>query len=302
MRKLVSISAGRYGVSLKCEVCGAFGYMILSGAIKNQEKALASVPGHHWQGWYLCNTELCPTCHPKAKTIGGGHPLSANAVERLKMGRDSAPPAHATAPPEMTIKDDKLCLLDFFTLRMLPPGIKTCEARLRPLETAEALNLLKHGFESAVGYADSAAIIGKTLGLQIPVNRTTVRLQPGARAIVVQSTGPRMIPGATELPAGARIDFVLLEVSRLEEPRERQSEAPRRQVSADRQGKAAARDTALGTPRGAEKAWYPKTKRKPSAKARKAVSLAKEKRGKAERARVRAKARKGKGGKTMAGV
>lgn len=65
---------------------------------------------------------------------------------------------------------------------------------------------------SAVGHADTAAVFAKVLGIPVPCNRETVTLHAGQLAILGQYSGPRLPEGATTLPEGARIKWLLVEV------------------------------------------------------------------------------------------
>lgn len=66
--------------------------------------------------------------------------------------------------------------------------------------------------DSAVGHADTAAVFTDVLGLPVRANRTTVSLAPGNAVIVGQYRGPRLPEGATRLPDGATIQWLLVEV------------------------------------------------------------------------------------------
>jgi hypothetical protein len=81
-------------------------------------------------------------------------------------------------------------------------SLETVRDGLRPLTGG--------AWTSAVGHADTAALFSKLLGMEVPVNRTTLRLERGDGLIVGQYVGPRLPEGATELPEGARIDWLLV--------------------------------------------------------------------------------------------
>ncbi|RLG41407.1 MAG: hypothetical protein DRO01_02690 [Thermoproteota archaeon] len=49
--------------------------------------------------------------------------------------------------------------------------------------------------ESAIGHPGAAALLADILGLEIPVQRRRVELEPGDEAIVIQLQGPRLAPG-----------------------------------------------------------------------------------------------------------
>ena len=65
---------------------------------------------------------------------------------------------------------------------------------------------------SAVGHADTAAVFSSILGVEIPCNRATVALKDGDLALVGQYSGPRLPEGATSLPEGAAIKWLVVAV------------------------------------------------------------------------------------------
>jgi len=76
--------------------------------------------------------------------------------------------------------------------------------------TAAQIVATEEAVLSAVGHADTAAVISYVLNYPVPANRATVKLSPGDRALVAQYIGPRLTEGATSLPEGARLEFYLL--------------------------------------------------------------------------------------------
>ena len=64
---------------------------------------------------------------------------------------------------------------------------------------------------SIVGHEDTARLFSTLLGVDVPVNRTSVQLDPRDKLIVGQYSGPRLPEGATGLPEGASIRWVLVE-------------------------------------------------------------------------------------------
>jgi hypothetical protein len=100
-------------------------------------------------------------------------------------------------------------LLNAFSLNMIshPAVISTT-----PVDLEQARQLLADGFESAVGHADTAAIFSGLLGTTVPMARRTITLAPGETALVGQYAGPRLPEGATTLPPGATITWLLVTV------------------------------------------------------------------------------------------
>lgn len=94
-------------------------------------------------------------------------------------------------------------LLNAFSLNMLG-DLQAARTSLRRLALDEASELAV-GAESAVGHEDTAAVFGALLGVLVPCRRATVTLAPGDTALVGQYVGPRLPPGARNLPGGAEI-------------------------------------------------------------------------------------------------
>jgi len=93
---------------------------------------------------------------------------------------------------------------------MLPQGGTFHNLGVFPLSPQEAAQHLSGGFLSAVGHADTARLIGSQLGVEVPVNRASVVLEPGDCVVVAQYLGPRLPEGATSLPDGAEIRYFLV--------------------------------------------------------------------------------------------
>jgi hypothetical protein len=102
-------------------------------------------------------------------------------------------------------------LLNAFSLNMVAEPQGSLLFREIPLD--EARNLLAAGFMSAVGHADTAAVMASQLGVTVPTNRATIAFTKGDRAIVGQYKGPRLPEGATALPEGATIVWYSIEVA-----------------------------------------------------------------------------------------
>lgn len=101
-------------------------------------------------------------------------------------------------------------LLNAFSLNMLA-GNADVHVREVSLETAR--NLAKV-CTSAVGHADTAAVFADVLGVPVPCNRVSVSLDHCATALVGQYSGPRLPEGATSLPEGATIKWMIVGVFR----------------------------------------------------------------------------------------
>ena len=58
--------------------------------------------------------------------------------------------------------------------------------KYEPISVMEAKQLIQKGFISAIGHEGTAKLLTKKLGIEIPVNRIAIEMQPGDKAIVFQ--------------------------------------------------------------------------------------------------------------------
>ena len=100
-------------------------------------------------------------------------------------------------------------ILNAFSLNMLGGN---ADIVVREITRAVAASLA-YACTSAVGHADTAAVFSSVLGVEIPCNRATVALKEGDVALVGQYSGPRLPEGATSLPEGATIKWVVVGVN-----------------------------------------------------------------------------------------
>lgn len=75
------------------------------------------------------------------------------------------------------------------------------------LEKAKELIASAEEFVCAIGHADTAAVVGGLLGMELEPNRISVTLDFPEKLVIAQYTGPRLAEGATTLPEGAMIKF-----------------------------------------------------------------------------------------------
>lgn len=102
-----------------------------------------------------------------------------------------------------------MLLLNAFSLSMVTTP---CKVAVETISTEQAAKLVQGGFNSAVGHADTAAIISSVLGVDVGVNRVSVALKTGESAVVAQYKGPRLAEGTTTLPEGSEMAFMLVTV------------------------------------------------------------------------------------------
>lgn len=103
-----------------------------------------------------------------------------------------------------------MLLLNSFSLNMLADF--PAQPLIEEISLDEARAVIADSLESAVGHADTAAVLGSQLGMTVPANRTTVTLSQGESAVIGQYRGPRLEEGVTTLPSGASIVWYRLTV------------------------------------------------------------------------------------------
>ena len=99
-------------------------------------------------------------------------------------------------------------ILNAFSLNML---VGNADIVVREITQGVAASLAAT-CTSAVGHADTAAVFSNVLGVPVPCNRATVALKEGDVALVGQYSGPRLPEGATALPEGATIKWLVVGV------------------------------------------------------------------------------------------
>ena len=103
-----------------------------------------------------------------------------------------------------------MLLLNAFSLNMIDGG--DADVTIRQVSEKAAASLAVN-CTSAVGHADTAVVFSNTLGVPVACNRATVTLKDGDLALVGQYSGPRLPEGATCLPEGATIKWVVVGVN-----------------------------------------------------------------------------------------
>lgn len=66
--------------------------------------------------------------------------------------------------------------------------------------------------ESVWGHEQSAPLLAALIGREVQYNRTSVHMDKGDVMYLAQYAGPRLPEGATELPDGARFNWVVVTV------------------------------------------------------------------------------------------
>lgn len=101
-------------------------------------------------------------------------------------------------------------ILNAFSLSMIstfPASVQVSE-----IDDATAIKIADQ-FTSAVGHADTAAVLTDFFGIPVSMNRVSVTLKSGDTALIAQYTGGRLPEGATTLPDGASFKWLLVTVN-----------------------------------------------------------------------------------------
>ena len=101
-------------------------------------------------------------------------------------------------------------VLNAFSLSML--GALPATLDVEEISAAQAAEWLQDNLESCVGHADTAKLFETILRVPVPVNRVSVTIPCGEDVIVGQYIVQRLPEGATTLPEGASIRWMLVTV------------------------------------------------------------------------------------------
>lgn len=96
-----------------------------------------------------------------------------------------------------------------FSLQMVG---KECMLHVAPITVKEVQTIMSDGFTSAIGHADTAAVVSDILGKEVTFNRINVSLEKGDTLIVAQIMGGRLPEGSITLPEGFSIQFMRVEL------------------------------------------------------------------------------------------
>ena len=109
----------------------------------------------------------------------------------------------------------KVVIANAFSLNMLSLEVGITDLQVCPASPDVIRQEIEEagGFASIVGHADTAAIFSSLLGLDVPCNRATFMLEADVILFVGQYKGPSLPEGATELPEGARVEWVMVTIA-----------------------------------------------------------------------------------------
>lgn len=114
-----------------------------------------------------------------------------------------------------------MIITNAFSLQMLDLDTDTEKViTIKPIDLNQVIDmhlaqgLVKGaGIESAIGHADTAAVLSDLLGFDVPMNRISITLKDNEPIIVAQLVGGRLPEGSTTLPEGFKFKFLLVHTS-----------------------------------------------------------------------------------------
>lgn len=98
-----------------------------------------------------------------------------------------------------------------FSLQMVEPPTVFEQNALTLEEVAHELKNNSHVCK-VVGHRETAEILSRMLGVEIPYNRQSILLKPGDALIVAQVVGGRLPECCTTLPPGVKMEFRVVDV------------------------------------------------------------------------------------------
>ncbi len=104
-----------------------------------------------------------------------------------------------------------LYVANAFSLNMLPQGEEDLSFRVQKLTLNEVRELVFiQEYKSCIGHADTASVVSSLLGVTVQTERMNVVFTGQTKILVAQYKGPRLPEGATTLPPGATIEWLLV--------------------------------------------------------------------------------------------
>lgn len=109
----------------------------------------------------------------------------------------------------------KIVIANAFSLNMLTLEVGVTNLYICPVSPDVIRQHIEEegGFTSVVGHADTAALFSSLLGLDVAHNRATFKFEEGTVLFVGELSGGRLPEGATSLPEGAKINWVMVTIA-----------------------------------------------------------------------------------------
>lgn len=103
-----------------------------------------------------------------------------------------------------------LYIANAFSLQMLE---NDAVIKVWSISQEEASRIVRfYKWQSCVGHADTAMVFGNQLGIEIPLNRINLKVKSEDNLLVGQLVGGRLPEGATTLPDGFSIKWMMVAI------------------------------------------------------------------------------------------
>lgn len=109
----------------------------------------------------------------------------------------------------------RVAIANTFTSKMLDLRGGRIDAQFCPVTPDIIKDYIEESgsFESFVGHADTAALFSSLLGLDVAHNRAAFKFEEGTVLFVGELSGGRLPEGATTMPEGVKISWVMVTIA-----------------------------------------------------------------------------------------
>lgn len=109
----------------------------------------------------------------------------------------------------------RVAIANTFTSKMLDLSGGRIDAQFCPVTPYIIKDYIEESgsFESFVGHADTAALFSSLLGLDVAHNRAAFNFEEGTVLFVGELSGGRLPEGATTMPEGVKISWVMVTIA-----------------------------------------------------------------------------------------
>lgn len=108
-------------------------------------------------------------------------------------------------------------IVNAFSINLFPAGVSQAVVRYYRISGLVARDLVANSdIEPGIDHPDLWEVVRRDLGLAGEITHKTAALEVGEWALIAQYRGPRLGPGATELPADVRVEYWLAMIDQAE--------------------------------------------------------------------------------------
>ena len=109
----------------------------------------------------------------------------------------------------------KIVIANAFSINMLSLEVGVTDLQVCPASPDVIRQEVEEagGFSSIVGHADTAAVFSSLLGLDVAHNRAAFKFDESSVLFVGELSGGRLPEGATTMPEGVKISWVMVTIA-----------------------------------------------------------------------------------------